>query len=61
MRAKITIFILLFGMIQYAPISNSPPLSLTIALICFCGLILLILGVMALGFVVRRRNNKEDS
>jgi len=38
--------------------SGGPPLSLTIALLCFCGLLLLILGVFVLGFIVRRDNAK---
>lgn len=35
-----------------------PPLSLTIALLCFCLLLLLILGVFVLGMIVRRGNPK---
>lgn len=35
-----------------------PPLSLTIALLCFCLLFLLIIGVIVLGIVVRRENAK---
>jgi hypothetical protein len=37
-------------------ISKGPPLSLTIALVCFCGIILLVFGVLILGFVVRGQN-----
>lgn len=37
---------------------GAPPLSLTIALLCFCLLFLLIVGVIVLGFVVRRENAK---
>ena len=41
------------------PTSSGPPLSLTIALLCFCGLLLLIFGVFTLGFVVRSQNMKS--
>jgi hypothetical protein len=37
---------------------GGPPLSLTIALACFCGLLLLIFGVFILGLIVRRGNMK---
>jgi hypothetical protein len=42
------------------PTSSGPPLGLTIALICVCGVMLLIIGVLVLGFVVRRGNAKGD-
>lgn len=35
------------------PSSNNPPVALTIALICFCLVFLLIIGVVVLGFVMR--------
>jgi hypothetical protein len=35
---------------------TGPPLSLTIALVCFCGVLLLIIGVFILGLVARRGN-----
>jgi hypothetical protein len=35
---------------------SGPPLSLTISLICFCGVLLLIIGVFVLGVLVRRGN-----
>lgn len=38
------------------PSSNNPPLALTIALICFCLVFLLIIGVIVIGVVVRRGN-----
>ena len=38
------------------PSSNNPPLALTIALICFCLTFLLVIGVVVIGFVVRRGN-----
>lgn len=38
------------------PSSNNPPMALTIALICFCLLFLLIIGVIVIGVVVRRGN-----
>ncbi len=41
------------------PTSSGPPLGLTIALLCFCGVLLLIIGVLVLGFVVRRGNAKK--
>jgi hypothetical protein len=37
-------------------VPTGPPLSLTIALICFCGVLLLIIGVFILGLVARRGN-----
>jgi hypothetical protein len=39
---------------------TAPPLSLTIALLCFCLVFLLIIGVIVLGFVVRRENAKTE-
>jgi hypothetical protein len=39
--------------------SSGPPLGLTIALVCVCGLMLLIIGVLVLGVVVRRGNAKK--
>ena len=41
------------------PTSSRPPLSLTITLLCFCGLLLLIFGVFTLGFIVRSQNMKS--
>jgi hypothetical protein len=38
------------------PMRSGPPLSLTIALLCFCLVFLLIVGVIVLGFVVRKDN-----
>jgi hypothetical protein len=40
------------------PARTGPPLSLTIALICFCLVFLLVIGVIVLGFVVRSGNAK---
>ncbi len=40
------------------PARTGPPLYLTIALLCFCLLFLLIIGVIVLGLVVRRGNYK---
>jgi hypothetical protein len=42
-----------------SPLSSGPPLSLTIALLGFCCLLLLIFGVIILGFVVRSQNMKR--
>lgn len=43
---------------ETAPSARSgPPLALTIMLLAFCCLILLVIGVVVLGFVVRRQNN----
>lgn len=39
---------------------SGPPIWLTVALACFCLLMLLIIGVIVLGFVVRRGNAKGD-
>jgi cytochrome c-type biogenesis protein CcmH/NrfF len=33
-----------------------PPLFLTVAVVCSCGLVLLVIGVFILGLVLRRRN-----
>ncbi|MDP1547885.1 MAG: peptidase MA family metallohydrolase [Anaerolineales bacterium] len=43
-----------------APIGEQtgPPLTLTISLLCFCLLFLLIIGVIVLGFIVRKDNYK---
>jgi hypothetical protein len=41
------------------PSSSGPPLSLTIALLGFCCLLLLIFGVIILGFVARSQNIKN--
>jgi len=38
--------------------SSGPPLSLTIALLCFCGMLLLIIGVFVIGAIIRRQNAK---
>lgn len=38
------------------PTRTGPPLSLTLALLCFCILFLLVIGVVVLGFIVRRGN-----
>lgn len=38
---------------------SGPPLSLTLALLCFCLIFLLIIGVVILGFIVRRGNQKS--
>ncbi|GAB1470573.1 hypothetical protein MASR2M66_14510 [Chloroflexota bacterium] len=42
------------------PEKSSPPLSLTIALLCFCLVFLLIIGVVVLGVVARMGNNKKN-
>lgn len=41
---------------------TGPPLSLTISLICFCGVFLLMIGVVVLGFIARKDTHpdKED-
>ena len=41
---------------------TGPPLSLTITLLCFCGIFLLMIGVVVLGFIARKNPNpdKED-
>jgi len=41
-----------------APARTAPPLSLTLILLGFCCLFMLIIGVIALGFIVRRGNQK---
>ncbi|NJN80583.1 MAG: hypothetical protein HC797_09015 [Anaerolineales bacterium] len=40
---------------------TGPPLSLTISLICFCGVFLVIIGVVVLGFIVRKDVGKSDT
>jgi hypothetical protein len=42
-----------------APKPSGPPLALTIACVCICGVMLLIIGVLVLGVVVRRGNDKK--
>lgn len=37
-----------------------PPLALTIALLCFCLIFILIIGVIVLGFIVRKDNYKSQ-
>jgi len=38
---------------------DGPPLSLTLSLVCFCGMLLLILGVFVLGVIVRRDTSRN--
>jgi cytochrome c-type biogenesis protein CcmH/NrfF len=38
-----------------------PPLSLTIALLCFCGVFLLIIGVPILSILARKDAGKNDT
>lgn len=40
---------------------EGPPLELTIILLCFCGLFLLLIGVVILGFIVRKEVGKDNS
>ncbi len=40
------------------PLAKGPPIALTIALICMCGVILLILGVIVIGVLARSQNQK---
>lgn len=40
---------------------TGPPLSLTISLLCFCGVLLLILGVFVLGIFARKDAGKTDT
>jgi hypothetical protein len=42
-------------------IEQAPPLSLTISLICFCGVLLLVIGVPILGLIVRKDVGKSDT
>ena len=41
-------------------VPKGPPIWLTIALVCICIVILLIFGVLILGFVVRAQNQKSQ-
>lgn len=41
-----------------SPFRSGPPMALTIMLLAFCCLILLVIGVVVLGFVVRNQNKK---
>lgn len=43
---------------QAAP--NGPPLSLTLSMLCFCLVLLLIIGVFVLGIVARRQGSTDD-
>lgn len=38
---------------------GGPPLSLTISMLCFCLMLLLIIGVFVVGVVVRNQNSKD--
>ena len=38
---------------------GGPPLSLTISMLCFCFMLLLIIGVFVVGVVVRNQNSKD--
>ncbi len=38
---------------------GGPPLSLTISMLCFCFMLLLIIGVFVLGVVVRNQDHKD--
>jgi len=40
------------------PPSASPPFSLTIALLCICGVLVLVVGIFVLGFIARGQNAK---
>ena len=40
---------------------TGPPLELTIILLCMCLLFLLLIGVVILGFIVRRDAGKNNS
>jgi len=41
-------------------VRNAPPIGLTLAMLGFCCIFLLLLGVIALGFFIRIQNQKED-
>lgn len=41
------------------PSPGGPPLSLTISMLCFCLMLLLIIGVFVVGVVVRNQNSKD--
>lgn len=41
-----------------APAGNAPPLALTLVLVCVCGVMLLLVGVVVIGIVVRTQNQK---
>ena len=41
------------------PSPDGPPLSLTISMLCFCFMLLLIIGVFILGVVVRNQDRKD--
>lgn len=40
---------------------TGPPLSLTISLLCFCGVLLLVIGIPILGIIVRKDVGKSDT
>jgi hypothetical protein len=40
---------------------TGPPLSLTISLLCFCGVLLLVIGVPILGLIARKDAGKSDT
>lgn len=39
---------------------GGPPLSLTLSMLCFCLVLLLIIGVFVLGIVARRTGSSDD-
>jgi len=47
-----------FNTPEPATASRGPFIALTVAMICFCLMILLVIGVMVLGFIVRSGNQK---
>jgi hypothetical protein len=40
---------------------TGPPLSLTISLLCLCGVLLLVIGIPILGLIVRNDAGKSDT
>lgn len=49
------------GIIIFMIEQTGPPLSLTISLLCFCGVLLLVIGVPILGLIARKDAGKSDT
>ena len=39
---------------------GGPPLALTLCILSLCGIFILLISVLVLGFIVRRQNQKRD-
>lgn len=46
---------------DYFMIEQGPPLSLTVSLICLCGVLLLVIGIPIIAIIVRKDVGKSDT